>query len=40
VWGTSDGDNIVWGTSDDNIVWGTLKQVGGVVRAAGIGSGR
>jgi hypothetical protein len=24
VWGTTDGDNIVWGTADgDNIVWGT-----------------
>jgi len=22
----SDGDNIVWGTSDDNIVWGTLND--------------
>ena len=30
VWGTSDEDNIVWGTStadDDNIVWGTVPEV-------------
>jgi hypothetical protein len=33
VWGTSDGDNIVWGTADDgdNIVWGTADDGDNIV---------